>query len=170
MQFHFPYYVWSDANVEVRDERVRSDGSSLRKTIRLSFLAKPGATNEQDDNFDCLHEAQWSCVVAGYNNTVWNGYGLTDTYFYGPDSPFDRSSVRYYQARLEDEGINWDPISGFDASLPVQNPREYFLNALRASTKHINEEWHHTIARLESKLEYYVSNPCFQTQPFSLFS
>ncbi|KAM5371197.1 hypothetical protein ACJZ2D_008117 [Fusarium nematophilum] len=154
LEFHLPFYVWSESETVLCDRRVRSDKSPLRKSTRLSFLTTPGAATEADGNkVDCLHEAQWSCVVSGYNNTVWNGYGLADTYFYGADDPFDRSSVRYYQARLEDEEISHDPINGLDADFPIQNPREYFLIALRMKANHIKEEWIHTITRLERKME-----------------
>lgn len=169
MEFHIPYYVWAKAKYVPRDKRVRPDKSSLRKksalrkSILLSFLTKPRATAEEGDILDCLHEAQWSCVVVGYNNTVWNGYGLTDTYFYDADSPFDRTTFRYFQ----DDDLLRDPISGLEANLPVQNPREYFLTALRARVKDIKEEWEHIISRLGQEMEYFVSKNRFEPSLFN---
>ncbi|KAH7202851.1 hypothetical protein BKA60DRAFT_641343 [Fusarium oxysporum] len=160
LEFHIPYYVWTKAKYVPRDKRVRPDKSplrkksALRKSILLSFLTKPRATAEEVDILDCLHEAQWSCVVVGYNNTVWNGYGLTDTYFYDADSPFDRTTFRYFQ----DDDLPRDPISGLEANLPVQNPREYFLTALRARVKDIKEEWEHIISRLGQEMEYFIKD------------
>ncbi|KAJ3549746.1 hypothetical protein NM208_g326 [Fusarium decemcellulare] len=158
LAFHLPFYVWSPAKTLLQDKRIRPDKTPLRKSTPVSFLNNPGKATSKDDKLDFLHEAQWSCVVTGYSNVVWTGYGLTDTYFYDADSPFDRSSIRYFETCFQEEGICLDPISGFDANLPIQNPREYFLITLRKCADHIKEEWVHTIARLERKMENYIQD------------
>ncbi|KAF5004423.1 hypothetical protein FDECE_9061 [Fusarium decemcellulare] len=131
--------------------------AEFKDLFKEVLTCSPGKATPKDDKLDFLHEAQWSCVVTGYSNVVWTGYGLTDTYFYDADSPFDRSSIKYFETCFEEEGICLDPISGFDANLPIQNPREYFLITLRKCADHIKEEWIHTIARLKRKMENYAS-------------
>lgn len=56
-----------------RDKRISSDNSALRKSRPLSFLKESrSSAEEEDDTIDCLYESQWSCVVTGLNDTVWN--------------------------------------------------------------------------------------------------
>lgn len=150
--------MWKDTKSILRDKRIRSDKFPLRKSRLLSFLERSRPTFEEGGNLDCLHESQWSCIVTGFNNTVWSVYGFTDTYFYDTDDEFDRVSVNYYQRCLEDEDrMEYDPIIGSDANLPIQDPREYFVATLLSCMNHILEEWNNIITRLERKMCYYVS-------------
>ncbi|KAH7156631.1 hypothetical protein EDB81DRAFT_880940 [Dactylonectria macrodidyma] len=162
LEFHLPFFVWknhTNAKTVLRDQRVRSDNSPLRKSRALAFLKKCKADLEEDDGLDYLHESQWSCVVTGFNNSVWSAYGFTDTYFYEADDQFDRSSTNHYaRCMKEEEVVYWDPIIGADANLPVMDPREYFVATLRNCTKGIIEEWTNTITRLERKMGYYIDD------------
>ncbi|KAH8734456.1 hypothetical protein BGZ61DRAFT_527800 [Ilyonectria robusta] len=162
LEFHLPFFVWKDTKSILRDKRIRSDKFPLRKSRLLSFLERSRPTSKEGDNLDCLHESQWSCVVTGFNNTVWNVYGFTDTYFYDTDDEFDRVSVNYYQRCLEDEDrMEYDPIIGSDANLPIQDPREYFVATLLSCMNHILEEWNNIITRLERKMCYYIDDEDF---------
>ncbi|KAL6413264.1 hypothetical protein AUP68_02771 [Ilyonectria robusta] len=157
LEFHLPFFVWKDTKSVLRDKRIGSDKFPLRKSRLLSFLERSPPTSEVGGNLDCLHESQWSCVVTGFNNTVWNVYGFTDTYFYDTDDEFDRVSVNYYQRCLQDEDrMEYDPIIGTDANLPIQDPREYFVATLLSCINHILEEWNNIITRFERKMCYYI--------------
>lgn len=152
--------MWKDAKSVLRDKRIRSDKSPVRESRLLSFLEKSRPNFEEEGNLDCLHESQWSCVVTGFNNTVWNVYGFADTYFYDTDDKFDRLSVNYYQRCLQDDdAIDYDPIIRSDANLPIKDPREYFVATLLSCMSQILEEWNNIITRLERKMCYYVSEP-----------
>ncbi|KAH7019631.1 hypothetical protein EDB80DRAFT_676607 [Ilyonectria destructans] len=98
IEFHLPFFVWKTAKTVARDKRISSDNSALRKSRPLSFLKESrSSAEEEDDTIDCLYESQWSCVVTGLNDTVWNVYSFTDTYFYDANDQFDRSSIKYYK-------------------------------------------------------------------------
>ncbi|KAH7155824.1 hypothetical protein B0J13DRAFT_604747 [Dactylonectria estremocensis] len=159
LEFHLPFFVWKNAKTVLRDKRVRSDKSPLRKSRALAFLKKCKTGLKEDDALDYLHESQWSCVVTGFNNSVWSAHGFTDTYFYEADDQFDRSSTNHYARCMdEEEVIYWDPIIGSDANLPVMDPREYFVATLRNCTKGIIEEWTNIITRLERMMGYYIDD------------
>ncbi|KAI9167923.1 putative arginine--tRNA ligase, cytoplasmic [Paramyrothecium foliicola] len=99
-------------------------------------------------------------IVCGYNNFIWSAYGFTDTYFYDAESPFDRSTFKHFKDDdfNEDEDIRRDPISGFDANLPIQDPRQYFLNALHVRSVRIKEEWERIKFRLTQKMDCFVQD------------
>jgi hypothetical protein len=164
LEFHLPYFVWR--NEAQKDRRKRADGSPLRSTKDLSFLTKPNqgrSYHQSGQSF--LHEAQSSCVVTGYNNSIWTACSLTDTFYHSRHNSDDNEDMLPYYANdtddTDDSEESWDPltIGQCDANNPIWDPREYFLRILNVRLEQAKEEWLNIAYNLQEKLESYVSAP-----------
>jgi len=148
----------------ISDPRRRANGTPLRKSINLSLLQDSPDT--ENNKHDCLYEAQVSCMITGYNSTAWVAYVFVDSFFHHPNdaenihNDTDEESIAYYQSSTElSEGFAPDPIARgcYDATMPIWEPRVYFLSVLTVRLEQIEEQWRNTEYAMRGVVENFVS-------------
>ncbi len=136
MEFHIPYFALRKSTTPMSDPRgLRKSGTFVR-------------TYQIGDDYEQVHEAQISLLVAGVDEWYWTAYCCVDKYF---------GSEKTIQSYL-DQQID-APIGGAgrDTALPVWNPREYFLIVLSRRLRQVTWEWSSLVAALDERLESHVS-------------
>ncbi|SPO01956.1 uncharacterized protein DNG_04629 [Cephalotrichum gorgonifer] len=79
MEFHMSYPVLRDVNRQaIAPCRHYGDLHRPEKTSDLSFLSPTESPAGSNGKLELLHEAQASCVVAGYSKEIWDVYSLVD--------------------------------------------------------------------------------------------
>jgi len=112
---------------------------------------------------DVLYQAQISCLITGFNKTIWTGYLTTDTFFDEPEEDGSPDSVGYrekHKPPIEKHkppividhfyGLDHDTARGaVDADLSPSDPRSYFLDTLRNRVSQSVNEWENVIRSLK---------------------
>ncbi|ORY58580.1 uncharacterized protein BCR38DRAFT_500536 [Pseudomassariella vexata] len=156
LEFHLPFFVWRDTQEARKDTRQKGDGSPLRHSTNLAFLSKPDPSSGYEIKQDFLHEAQFSHVTTGCNNSMWTSCSLSDTYFYDDqEDPENPDLLAYYED--EDETCDMPTMGVFDTEYPVLDPREYHLIGLKTRLGQVADEWDNIVARLKYKIRSHVS-------------
>lgn len=143
---HLPFFLVRPSPPE--DLAGRFNGQPPRHWTDLSFLqmhAKPGERDSENSWGIC--EAQISCVVTGWDDHRWVGYGLVDS---GIDDGVDG---------LSDVDLSFDPIAGggeLEAALPIWRPRDYWITILEIRIKRIRKEWAWLIYKVRRGVNQYV--------------
>ena len=135
MHFHLPYFALRQSKAPLKDRRgLRGHGILPTGSLSLNMP-------------EYLYEAQTSLLITGTNEWLWTAYCCTETYF------GSENTKQYY---LEN-GL--DAPSGGDrpTSIPVWNPREYFLSILCRRFKQVTKEWINLVETLEKRLGAQVS-------------
>ncbi|KAK4194698.1 hypothetical protein QBC40DRAFT_301885 [Triangularia verruculosa] len=148
ISFHLPFFAWRSK--VLTDRRLGAEGRPLRKSIDISFLCDLVANGEAH-----VHEALFSCMVAGVDNRHWTVYGFFDTYHDGSDSKHD---VRFYEPASDE--IPEDPLTGgrYASDRPLFNAREYYLRIMMCCVAEVKSEWQNTGKILVKALKPYTSN------------
>lgn len=152
MEFHLPYYAWRKSPKAREDHRRDAHGRSLRRSRDVSFL---DWTNNDTPSF--LYEAQISGLVAGTDETRWNGCLFVDNYF--DDEEGKETVLCYHEDSLGEGGMLMDPLTFGTCAIdmPVWNPRSYWLMLLRVRLNQVFGEWQTVVTKLRESTREYVS-------------
>lgn len=153
LEFHLPFIVWQEQARQ--DGRKKADKKPLRNLWPLSFLSKSHGSNcEVDQNtHGFLHDAQFSFVVTGHNNSTWTAWALADTYFYDEENGENNKDMLAFYDGVDKE---FDPLVRKGVDTPIWDPREYFLVVLRTRLKQIVKKWRAIVYEMKSSVEDYV--------------
>ncbi|CAM1504758.1 Fc.00g023490.m01.CDS01 [Cosmosporella sp. VM-42] len=121
LNFTIPYFAIGGANI--RDARSISKGQRLRSRYELSFLN----TAELSHDGTALHEVVTSFCVTGLSERYWTAICFKDE--------FHEETPRLESDKASSE-VSVDPIT-FMASVPLQSPRTYYLQALARNVARI---------------------------------
>ncbi len=135
LEFHLPYYALR------KHASIAADSRKLRRSGR--FICDWQRTREPEN----FHEAQVSLLVIGIDEWYWTAYCCADVYFGSEESP------DFYLR----EQLDAPTGAGKPTSLPVWNPREYFLTVLSRRMKQATKEWSNIVTTLEDRLGSHVS-------------
>jgi hypothetical protein len=136
MEFHLPYMA-------LRRERV-ADPRKLRTSYEMLETLEMETTPAPNDSF--YHQAQISFLLTGVDEWHWTAYCCVDRFFGSEKNP------DWYLS----QGFDGPSAGGRDESLPLWNPREYFLFVCDRRFSQVTKEWSNVILKLESRLDEYV--------------
>ncbi|KAI1324504.1 hypothetical protein F5Y16DRAFT_303733 [Xylariaceae sp. FL0255] len=146
MEFHTPYYAL------VTSPTYPSDYRSLREVEDISFLSTLGVCTSGQQPKDYLCQAQISCSLSGYDESVWTVHFFADSYHEMPQS----------KGILEDSQADpvSDPFTWNRRPIPSRSfkPRERFLEMLRHSIRIQRQEWARVIHRVSGLVEDYIDS------------
>jgi len=115
---------------------------------------------------DVLYQAQISCLITGYNKTIWTGYLTTDTFFDESEEDGSSDSVGYREKHKPPividhfYGLDHDTARGaVDADLSPSDPRSYFLDTLRNRASQGVNEWENVIRFLQDNYVGLIMAP-----------
>ncbi|ORY67223.1 uncharacterized protein BCR38DRAFT_509939 [Pseudomassariella vexata] len=163
--FHLPFYALR--NCKRADKRKWPDQQPLRQVEDVSFVKSPAGNNlNSAPKQDHLHEAQISCVVTGWDETVWEAYFFIDLYY----DEETAENIEDYEGQMKQlpEQLDADPLMKGtfvgSARSCVRKPREYFLNILRVRVRQVKKEWRYVVTRMEEdiKVGKRFYSPCSQ--------
>jgi hypothetical protein len=151
LSFHFKYFAWRSSPVPSDDHRRNANAVPLRITQNVSFL------NWNETDPPCfLYVAQISCVIFGPDKWRYVGYCFVDTYF---DARGDaRESVQdYHEESLGEGGMRADPFTygNKEAVRLHEDPRIYYLLALRFRITQIKNEWEKIVLKVTESIQEY---------------
>lgn len=119
-----------------------------RQWTDLSFLNidKPSSQVQERKEFWGIHEAQISCVVSGWDDARWVGYGFVD------------DEIDGVLAESSKDDLIMDQIAAgeIQANFPIWRPREYWLKVFEIRIKRVRHEWEWLIYKLEFSIKQYV--------------
>ncbi len=136
MEFHLPYYALRKSPKPISDSR------ALRRSGK--FVPSRQILHE----YEQIHEAQISLLVAGIDEWYWTAYCCVDRYFGSEET------IQFYLDQNLDAPIGG---AGRPTEFPVWNPREYFLMVLSRRIRQVTREWSNVVLTLEERLESHVS-------------
>jgi hypothetical protein len=156
LAFHLPYYALRSSPKAREDHRQNRNGFPLRQCQDVSFLdwASGGSSG-------FLYEAQYSCLIAGTDETRWVAYAFVDNY-YDAEGEGKETVMSYHEDSLdEDGGLLMDPLTfgTRPAHIPIWNPRRYFLVVLDVRLNQASREWQQIVAKIRDSVREYVSSP-----------
>ncbi|KAH6957840.1 hypothetical protein BKA56DRAFT_196791 [Ilyonectria sp. MPI-CAGE-AT-0026] len=137
-----------------------SQGKPLRRCVDLSFLQRNSGSSGLYYGTAALYEAQISCAITGQDNWAWTAYCFVDTYF-EKDSTDD---VNSYWDEVEGDEVEYqfvpDPLTrgNLDATVPVSDPRRYFLIVLQIRFLQVKNAWRDLIENLQPGIRQYISH------------
>lgn len=135
MEFHLPYMA-------VRD-KLREDPRGLRKSYEMLSSLEMETRGIENESF--YSQAQVSLLVMGVDEWLWTAYCCVDVFFGSDETPEEYL-----------EGFDGPSGGGSRESLPVWNPREYFLFVCARRLNQAVKEWNNVVLQLESRLDGYV--------------
>jgi hypothetical protein len=119
-----------------------------RRWIDLSFLQLDTSESQEQEPKEVwgIYEAQTSCVVTGWDEWRWIGYGFVDTEIDG------------YLIDLSKDDLGFDQIAAGEqeASKPLWRPRDYWLKVFEIRIEQVRREWEYLIHKLEPSANQYV--------------
>lgn len=144
LEFHIPYFAL---------RKSFSTSEKLHSNIvgrRSGVFADSFTRNCEPGQKEFFHEAQVSVLLVGIDEWVWTLYCLVEDQFEEMHDP----------AELEQHVTNMrDAPSGNYASytMPIWNPREYFLLVLCRRMGQATLEWQNLVETLDQRLKDLVS-------------
>ncbi|KAL4809505.1 hypothetical protein BDV18DRAFT_157260 [Aspergillus unguis] len=136
-EFHIPFFALRSSI-----PGVSSSVSHLNRRkgeFQASFSACAG------DEREFYHEVQTSVLLVGIDEWVWTVYCLVETH-HSETGPEDVSEYIKY-------GTDAPSGQGVDSSMPIWNPREYFLLILSRRMSEVRFEWANLVQTLEARFK-----------------
>lgn len=163
MEFHLPFLALRKSSMPLEDKRQWKNGKPLRRSWDLNFLSLDSSDGAAPQFEDCIHEAQVSCIVTGFDERSWIAIAFIDTYYDGENS---LESVECHAQKTEasiqgDSRVLMDPftLGETNADRPIWKPREYFLRILECRIRQIRFEWQNVVERVLQLTQPYVRPP-----------
>jgi hypothetical protein len=143
-------------------ESMIEDKRELRRSEQVMYLPMQDDVSLSSNELpEFIYESQLSVMVTGIDDWVWAAYCFVDIYFKAHGTAEECiEQVEYYanprvyaNARVERDTHS---CGKYPASLPIWDPREYFLRSLSARMEQVREEWTNSVNLLIYQIEPYV--------------
>lgn len=147
LDLHLPFFIL-DKSTPPKESLEKFNTKPRRRWTDLSFLKLDTCESQDQEPKEVwgIQEAQISCVVVGFDNWRWVGYGFVDTEI---DGVLDDSS---------DEDLSFDQIAAgkLEITTPIWSPRDYWIQVFEIRIEYIRTKWHCLIQKLEPSVDQYV--------------
>ncbi|KAL4982547.1 hypothetical protein BDW68DRAFT_182436 [Aspergillus falconensis] len=137
-EFHIPYFALRRAAPGVSFPP--SHVNRRKGKFQASFSVCAG------DEKEFFHEAQISVLLVGIDEWVWTLYCLVETHFSATGPEDVGTYVQSGRDAPSGEGANY--------SMPIWNPREYFLLILSRRMSEVKFEWSNLVQTLETRVKF----------------
>lgn len=130
----------------------------LRTWIDVSFLVGSKYSGKKSPQKSYLYPACVSCIVAGTDHWVWDGYGFVDTYYEAADVRRDIASYDAdYDTLPPGKRPDYIPAGEHLTDKSIWTPREYFLMVFESRMgDQVVKEWSDIVGRLKEAVQDYV--------------
>lgn len=144
LEFHIPYFAL---------RKSFSTSEKLHSNIvgrRSGVFADSFTRNCEPGQKEFFHEAQVSVLLVGIDEWVWTLYCLVEGQF---EETHDPAELEQYVTHMRDAPSgNYVPYT-----MPIWNPREYFLLVLCRRMGQATLEWQNLVETLDQRLKDLVS-------------
>jgi hypothetical protein len=144
---HLPFFIL-DKSTPPKASLEECSTKPWRQWSDLSFLKLDACESQDQERREVwgIQEAQISCVITGFDNWRWVGYGFVDTEIDG------------VLADSSDEDLSFDQIAAgrLQIATPIWSPREYWLKVFEIRIDYVRLQWHYLIQKLEPSVDQYV--------------
>ncbi|KAL4904774.1 hypothetical protein BDW74DRAFT_21820 [Aspergillus multicolor] len=137
-EFHIPFFALRRSVTGTPTSQ--SHVNRRKGEFQASFSTCTG------DEKEFFHEAQISVLLVGIDEWVWTLYCLVERH-YSETGPEDVK--KYIQS-----GMDAPSGQGINYSMPIWNPREYFLLVLSRRMSEVRSEWSNLVQTLETRFEF----------------
>jgi hypothetical protein len=147
LDLHLPFFLLRKSTPP--EESVgKVNTKPRRRWTDLSFLKIDTSDSQDQEPKEVwgIHEAQTSCVVTGWDDWRWVGYGFIDTEIDG------------FLTDLSKDDLGFDQIAAgkLEANIPIWGPRDYWLKVFEIRIEQVRKEWEYLIHKVELSVNQYV--------------
>lgn len=149
LDLHLPFFILS-ASPPPKENNGKINAKPRRRWTDLSFLKLEDLDSDTEESSPeeiwGIQDAQISCVVTGYDDWRWDGYGFVDT------------EVDGILADSFEEDLLHDQIAAgeLQSDYPIQKPRDYWIKIFEIRIRYVKRNWDYLVHKLELGVNRYV--------------